>query len=380
MFFHLFKYKLIELFHSRETILWILAFPLALGTLFYMGFGNMLQGSNDFEPVPVAVVSEETSIPESGQTFKAIIEELSKENDDQLFDTTWTTDEKAKNLLKEEKVDGIFYLTETPSLTLKENGLNQSILNTFLSQYLSQSYFFTQIAKEQPQNLEAAVNNFQKEHSFNKEISVSDNENDSLIQYFYALVAMVCLFGHLLGAKVSLGIQPHLSAIGARKNVTPVHKLKIILADFWASVLVNYLSVLILFSYMIFILRIDFGNRMPQVLLASLVGSIIGVSLGTFSTAIGKGSQTTKEGIAFAITMLCCFLGGLMVNTMPNILEHSAPWVNRINPATLLTDCFYSLNVYSSYDRYLENLISMLIIAAILCFGSYLMLRRKTAD
>lgn len=380
MFFHLFKYKLIELFHSRETILWVLIFPIVLGTLFYLGFGNLLKDNDAFEPISIAVVSESDSVQNMDQTLKTVIEELSKKGDDQLFSTTWTTEEKAVKMLHDEKVSGIIYLTQTPSLTIMENGLRQSILDTFLSQYLSQSYALSQIGKEQPQKLEAAIRQLQEDVTCNQEISASHTGNNSLIQYFYALVAMVCLFGHLLGSKVSLSIQPQLSAIGARKSITPVHKLKIILADFWASVLVNYLSVLLLFAYLIFILKIDFGTRIPQALLASLVGSIIGVALGTFSSAIGKGSEDTKKGISFALCMLCCFLGGLMVNSMPNIMEHHAPWVNRINPATLLSDSFYSLNMYTSYDRYLKDLISMLVIAGILCLGSYLMLRKKTAD
>lgn len=376
MFFHLLKYKIKQLFRNRETSLWVFIFPLLLGTLFYLGFGNLMKETERFEPIPIAAVS----VQNTDSPLTQVIRELSQENENQLFTVTWTSEKKATQLLKKKKVDGIFYLKKKPSLTILENGLNQSILNSFLTQYLSQSYVLQQIGTEHPEQLSQATSQLFSDVSFNKEISVSQGSTNCLIQYFYALIAMVCLYGSILGQDASFSIQPHLSPMGARKNVAPAHKLKIILADFLACVIVNYLSILLLFFYLIVILEIDFGSRIPQALLVSLVGSIIGVSLGILTGSIGKWSRSTKEGFSMAVCMLCCFLGGLMINTLPNILSHTAPWINRINPATLISDSFYSLNVYTDYSRYYKNLVSMLVIAVIFCLGSYLILRRKTAD
>lgn len=365
-----------HLLHNRETTIWVFLFPIVLGTFFYLGFGNLLTGSDEFEPIHIAAVSGQ----ETDNTLETVIRELSRDNGDQLFVTTWTSHKKARQLLEDDKVDGVIYLKEEPSLTIRKNGLNQSIISTFLSQYLSQSYALQQIGREYPEQVSQAAARLSADISYNKEISGSSSNNNSLIQYFYALVAMVCLYGGLLGQDAALSIQAHLSPVGARKNIAPVHKLKVILADFFACITVNYLSILLLFFYLIVILKIDFGSRIPQALLASLVGSVIGVSFGIFTASIGKGDRGTKEGIFFSITMLCCFLGGLMINTMQNIIAHHAPWINKINPAALISDSFYSLNVYQDYSRYLENLFSMLVIAGIFCLGSYLMLRRKTAD
>ena len=378
MFFHLFYYKIKQLIHNRGIMLWVFLFPLLLGTLFHLGFGHLMQANEDWEPIPIAAVSVESE--EENSELKQVIEELSKKKQEPLFATTWTTEKKALQLLKQKKIDGIIYLQKEPSLTLLENGLNQSILNSFLSMYLSQSNAMQQIGKEHPEKLTQAARQLTSDVSYNQEKSANNSKQNNLIQYFYALIAMVCLYGNSLGQETAFSIQPHLSDIGARKNVAPVHKLSMILSEFLAGILVNYLSVLLLFFYLIFILGIDFGSRLPQILLASLVGSVIGVSFGLFTASLGKGSQTTKEGISSAIVMLCCFLGGLMVNTMPNIIQHNAPWINKINPATLLSDSFYSLNVYTDFKRYQQNLLSMLIIAGILCFSSYLLLRKKTMD
>lgn len=384
MFFHLFKYKIVQLFHTKEIILWMFLFPVLLGTFFYMGFGNLLEGDEDFEPIPVAVVEmvEDNPVdPEqiSNRILKNVIKELSKETEDQFFVSTWTEEEKAKKLLEKGSVDGIIYVSEKPKLMVKENGINQSILDGFLSQYLSQAYAVEDIIRENPQKMQDVVRELGKQTNYNQEISENSSGNSMMIQYFYALIAMVCLYGCIPGQMASISIQPHLSAVGARKNIAPVHKLQVILADFTACVLVNYLSVLLVFLYLILVLNIDMGSRIPQELLASLVGSVIGVSMGMFTGAIGNWDEKTKEGVSMAVSMLCCFLGGLMINDMPNIIEQHVPIINRINPAALLSDSFYSLDVYRGYERFEENLAAMLIIAAVLCLGSYGILRRKTA-
>ena len=66
-----------------------------------------------------------------------------------------------------------------------------------------------------------------------------------------------------------------------------------------------------------------------------------------------------------------------MMNTMKDIVEHHFPIINRLNPAALMTDCFYSLDMYDTYDRFLTDIAIMGTMAVLLCFGSFLLLRRN---
>lgn len=59
---HLLKYQFLQTIRSRSIMFWALAFPLILGTLFYVSFGNTGlagTGETDWEPVPVAIVTVE---------------------------------------------------------------------------------------------------------------------------------------------------------------------------------------------------------------------------------------------------------------------------------------------------------------------------------
>ena len=107
----------------------------------------------------------------------------------------------------------------------------------------------------------------------------------------------------------------------------------------------------------------------------------LSVSMGFMIGSFGRISQGAKVGIAMTISMLSCFFSGLMIGNMKAILAEKLPWFNRINPAALISDAFYCLNVYQDYDRYLEKNVSMLILAVLfVTIGILLTRRRKYAS
>ena len=87
-----------------------------------------------------------------------------------------------------------------------------------------------------------------------------------------------------------------------------------------------------------------------------------------------------KIGILLGISMTCSFLAGLMNNTMKNIVEQHAPLINRINPAALISDAFYCINVYDDRSRYITNLIILSIMCVILIIASFCLVRRERYD
>ena len=64
---------------------------------------------------------------------------------------------------------------------------------------------------------------------------------------------------------------------------------------------------------------------MTPMLLITFLGCLIGVSLGFFVGSLGKMREGVKIGILLAVSMTCCFLSGLMNNTMKDIVEKNIP-------------------------------------------------------
>ena len=54
--------------------------------------------------------------------------------------------------------------------------------------------------------------------------------------------------------------------------------------------------------------------------------------------------------------MFGCFLAGMMGVTMKYVIDKNVPIINKLNPANMITDGFYSLYYYDTLDRYIFDL------------------------
>jgi ABC-2 type transport system permease protein len=188
---------------------------------------------------------------------------------------------------------------------------------------------------------------------------------------------MACLYTALSGIIVSMENQANMTGLAARKSISPTGKSGLISGELAANVLFEFVLNLIAFLFMIYVLGIDMTARFPWAILTIFVSTVTGVSFGFFLGALGPKTEGGKIGMMFAIVMPCCFLSGLMIGNMRILVEQYAPWLNRINPAALISDCFYSLNVYESMDRYTGNILTLLLMSVIFCLTGVVATRRK---
>ena len=65
---------------------------------------------------------------------------------------------------------------------------------------------------------------------------------------------------------------------------------------------------------------------------------------------------------------------------MKYIIDTAVPIVNKINPASMITDGFYALYYYSGLERYWVNVISLIIFSIVLIALSTIALRRQKYD
>lgn len=373
---HIFKYSLKRFLHNKAELFWLLLFPILLGTMFNLAFGGLENDS--FDPIPVAVVCEEGEMVE---TFRTVAEELGKEGKDQFLDVTYCKEKKANSLLKKKSVDGILYVDDTVSLSIsnamQDSQLNQSMLKCFVDTFCLQQEAIKEIAKEHPEQLMETIQTLTKEISYNQEISLGIGDQNLFTQYFYNAIAMACLFSAMSGIYIALHNEGNLSDLGARKNLSPTNKLKLIVGELLSCGLYRFLSNLVAFAYYVLVLKIDMTARLPYAILAIFSCGFMGNCLGFFIGTIGKMSEKTKDGIATAVVMICCFLSGLMNEDMRLIVEEICPWFNKINPAALCADCFYTLSHYESLSRYTQNIITLWILSIVFCLGGFFMTRRK---
>lgn len=376
---HLFKYRFMQTMRDFPVMFWALAFPLILGTFFYLSFGSLgLEGTgdSDWDAVKVAVIRDGSS-SENSRAF----EEFLKQMDGEILDIQEISEEsKALDALTDEKILGIFYVKDSPSLTVSKNGINESILTSVLENYNRNAAMFQKIAMTYPDRLPAAAAAMEDYRQTTTEVSLGGKSMNPNSQYFFALVAYACLSGAFLGVKSTFDSQANLTALGARRSITPTHKLKLIIIDLLVLCIIHYINILILCLYVTQILGICLGDNLGALLLVDLMGSMIGICLGIAIGSIARLSFGMKMGLTVLFTLLPGFLAGLMFGNMKNIIEQNCPVINRLNPAAVLSDAFYCMSVYYDMERFSRCLLNLAVMSVLLLSIAFLSIRRERYD
>ncbi|MBR1724651.1 MAG: ABC transporter permease [Ruminococcus sp.] len=369
MFLHILKYELKVAMKNKQAIFWLFAFPAVLGTFFYIAFGNIYADS-DFEKIPVALVA----IKEDS-TFEQTIDAVA-EGDDGLFDVKRVSGKKAEQLLEDGDVSGIIYEDEELTLTVKSEGIKATIIRFFLDQYLANSKLISDMIRENPLNIlrVSSFMNAELEPLINKEMSKGNQ--DPYVQYFYNLLAMSCLFSAFGGTEAASRTQANFSALGARRCVAPVSRFSTLTASMISQGLLSFVCNTLAMFYLRFVLGVKFGVPISMMLVIILVGSLMGLAVGYF-----VGTLCHKENLAIpivvAVMMFFCFMSGLMIGNMRGIVEMKLPWFNHVNPAALIADSFYVLNIYGSNERFVSNILILLGMTMIFMSAGALLTGRK---
>lgn len=382
MFIRDFLYTIKIMVRGRVSIFWTLVFPLLLATFMYMAFGNIYEQDEMFRNINVAVVTED----ESANGLNYMLDALS-DGDDALLSVARMSESDAEKLLADEEVEGIIY-TDDVKLTVAESSVNASILETVLSEYKQYEHALKDIYKDGiglqqymsgtsgVDDMSDIVEKLSEQRSYYTEKASTEGSQNVYNNYFYAIFAMSCLFASLSSIEMMGNLQANVSATGKRKNVSPQRKMTFVLAEFAALLIIHFVVEVISFIYMSCI-GVDFGDRVWEILLTLFVGCFIGLAIGVIVGAISKLAEGTKIGIVIGISMVMSILSDLCINGVKYEIQQHVPIINKLNPAALISDSFYALNVYSDHQVFTENIVIMTIEAVVLIAVGILMVRRN---
>lgn len=359
MFIHNFKYAFKTLFRNKMLIFWTFAFPIILGTFFKMAFSD-IENSERLDIINIAIIENDEF--KNNEAFKESFKNLSDEkNEDRLFNIKYVSENEAKSLLENNEIMGYMILEENkPRVVVNTSGINETIFK-YVTEEISQT---EEITKENGANIE----------------NISSNNLSYTMIEFYTLIAMTCLYGGILGMVAINQNLANMSNNGKRVSVSPTSKGKIILSSVLASYIIQLIGIVILFIYTIFVLNVDYGDNLPLIIGLGMAGSLAGLSMGLAVGTLLKTNDSIKTGIILTVTMLGCFLSGMMGISMKYIIDTQIPIINKINPASMITDGFYALYYYDTLDRYIFDITSLLIFAFIMITISYISLRRQKYD
>ena len=384
MFFHNYKYSLKTLFKNKGLIFWTFLFPIILGTFFNLAFSN-IENSEKLSIIDIVVVDDSVD-----DTFKSAIDVLSDKNDEnRLFNVTYTNKDEAIKKLSNNEITGYLYFDNNKSnIVVNKSGINETIFRFVIDEVNSKIELTNSILQNKIISSKEVIdkNSLYKQVNDiinNSEAKLNDISNKNLgytmIEY-YTLIAMAALYGGAIAMYITNYKLANMNSVGKRTSISGMKKGPMLLSSLLASYTVQLIGMLILFIFTIFVMKVNYGNRFLHVVLIALLGSLSGLSMGVAIATLIKTNDNAKTGILISITMLCCFLSGMMGITMKYVIDKNIPIINKINPASMIADGLYSLYYYNSLNRFYFDVLSLTIFSLLMIFISYKELRRQKYD
>lgn len=362
MLLRLFYYKLKEGLRDKSFLGWNLIFPFLLGTVFYAALGHLYNEELN-EPINIVIEKMDNkeelheewlkkTMPEDQlnsdyvknmpTAYDMMNETLSKiEYDDgtKMFDIKNVDKKEAEKLLEDDKIEAIInpYDYENIKMEIKKNGIKQSILTSIVTAF------------REGIDIKEYV----------KTSGLQGNNKDPYVQYFYNILAMISV---MTSCGVMLSViktQANYSAIGIRVESSPVSR---VLQSFCSMLAMSFLQIVILIVsiiYYVYVLKVDFGCSIKYIFITSMFAAFMGCSLGYMVACVGNASEGLKNAILVGLVTGGGFLAGLMKGDMYIVVEKKFPLINRINPSSIITNAFYTLNMYGANAKYTKSIITM---------------------
>lgn len=371
MFFFLLKYSLKETLKNYSAVFWTLVFPFLMASIFGFTFGKFDENKMKLDAIPIMIEDE---------MYEKVFREIKMEGRP-IFDIL--PYHEPQNTMKEGKIDGFLQgKGKDVTVRLRQGSIYASIIYNVANQ-INHSFLAVEEILKYPENfekLESLAEGIAKSNEIEIANGMEGKNKKRAVSYFYSLLAMICLGGMSFGvfSVESSNIVGDVKA-ARRRLVSPISRAQFILADVANSFLVSTTFSVLLFAYIRYGWKIDFGDN-AKVILAILLGNLMAILLGMLVALLFKGKSDTKVSISAAFYVFSSALSGMMVSDLAGFVNHKAPFLNHINPGTVLTKLFTSLYLYEDVSRYYLYLGNLLIYIFV-CFVLVLfLLRRRNYD
>lgn len=353
MFVRLFIYRLKVLLRNRSLLFWTFAFPIVLGLLFNLAFGNL----DDIFSLETSTVGIVTTDQSKADQFEAVLKQV-KNEDEVVFKGKKLSKKEAKAQLSDDKISGYFEIdAKKITLFVSKSGTQQTVLKELLNQYLQNTDKVETLMASgtaQPQAIEQAL----EQKNFVHDRNGQGNFNLKSF-YFFTLVGMTVMYGFMWGLRNANDQQANQSPEGMRLCLIPRNKLLVSFANMLASFFLFVAQLILILMFYRFVYQVEFGDHWNYILLVCGLGAFTAISFGTLiGNAFSKLDFQQKISIGISISMIMSFLAGMMGSqSIKYWIDVHVPLLGRINIVNLISESLYQLFYYQSLDSFYTNLI-----------------------
>lgn len=374
MFWRIYRTKIKCLLHKRACIFWNLCFPIILSTVIALSVHTMQD--KVYHSLRVAIVTEGNKSKDC--SIVKAMKGAKYKDEIAMFNVIECGLCEAAALLHTNQVVGYIIVSDVDSFLVKSNGLSQTIIQSFVDQYKQFLRTCLKIKKMHPEvPMEELSYSGQITTQFIQEETIP-NKLDNTVIYFYALIAMACMFSAQFGILEVTNIQADQSDVATRINCAPVSKTRLYLCSVLAAFTVCFCMIATLIMYIKYILNVGFDKRDCLLLGIGALGVLTGICIGAFMGVLLKEKNVLKETVMMGAVLFFSFLSGALVVQVKYYVIKKVPLLSYINPANLIADSFYCLYYDHNYQRFFINASILLAICTVLGSVSILMIRRRT--
>lgn len=283
---------------------------------------------------------------------------------------------------EDNKFDEYLYFEDgTIKLKATNDSSDAIVTKAFLEQYFETKLLITKATENglTEEMINSMVDSLLNDYSYLENIKDGSDTNPFVIS-FYGLIAMMCMFASYFGVSNIYETRADLSSLGIRVSISPVHRLKLISLYTLAALTLSVISNTIFFIFLKYILGVGFGTSDILILIAMYLGSFAGISFGMVTSCLIKCSADKLTNINTAVSLVLCFLSGMMGVDIKHMIDTSAPMINIINPAGALSNALYCLYYYDNLDLYVTSIASLSIASFVFIAVTYFRTRGEKYD
>ena len=387
----MFSKSLLKAVRNKQFYFWSFLFPFALMCLFRVAFAGIYDQEICIDPIKVAVVADDEGM--LGDYFIETVEALSEGDEPLLiYVDDVKTIEEAEALFAEETtvddqvINAYFHVTEDDIEIVVDKvfyaGRDEAhivVLRQLTDTFLNQYHLIYEAAFTNPEMIPSLVEELSSDIEYTAyESNVYKNDIDTYDWYFYTTIVMGMMFNFQVGIELVTSVRADASEVAKRINISPKRKISIVASEVIANLIPCSVITAILFLIAKFVMGIPMTSEVGNIALFIVTGNFFTIAFGSFIAMLQKGSTKDRSNKSWGFIMLLVFLSGEMYNQMPAILEKNAPFLNDINPATIMNFALFDLTYANDLSDFYVAMAKILVAAIVLMVLSAVYMRRNS--
>ncbi len=388
-----FCYSLKILIRDKSVLIWSVAFPLVMSTLFFVMFTDLDELYSAGGPLPVLIVDDANY--RAAEALPALVDELSGTDENRaeaLLAPTLVDSEAAASqrlpgsdyfgyLLVDGRGRPQYFMNADQATGLDAlPAVKQGIILGVLDRYSQDSQLVSALAERNPERLtdRALLESWLGQQSYTRQGSVTANPPSDALRYFYAVLAFGCIMMVNIGLAAVESWKANRSALGARRSLAGqpwIRSLAPVLAAAW---LLGFACALVGFVYIRFAFSVSFGGKELACLAVLALSTLVSTFLGALCAAIAlPGLQVAIVPIFTNLLSVFAGLYGPATQKLGDLVARELPALSAINPVRQVYEAFFSLYNYDGYGRYAQSLVTLAVMALVLFVAVLAVMRRQ---